>query len=118
MKHLPCERTVQNPWQALHYTNQPYQVTSCCYEQDGYFISKLGDENWLYYFQSGNSYYAFNQLAGFFPEHIDKIKAHLIGEESKDWLVKRAAETIKDWKKENYQETFNKPAKIQKELFL
>lgn len=98
-KTKPFFAVVMSPW-GDPQKRQNYKPNSTIYSDGEYFVSKLPDGSYLYFKKIGKGYYAFNNLGGFKPEHIDQIKATIAGQAVDYWdifLAQRAVECIKNW---------------------
>jgi len=97
----PFSEIVKSPWTAsFKEPSRCFKPTSTIYDDGLFFVSKLFDKSYLFFIKIGNGFYAFNQLAGFKKEYIEKIKQALEDGDTKgDFLVNSAIETIQDWER-------------------
>jgi hypothetical protein len=100
MMDTACDFAVRNPWVQNHYSEPEfYHVKSYCYkDDDGFYVSRLGDKRYLHYVLINGEYLAYNELTSVLPTHIEKVKRRIAGElfpdGGSDWLVDRAMDNL------------------------
>ena len=98
MKAKHFSNIVKSPWfDGTKNTQKTYSPTTTIYADGEFFVSKLFEHSYLFFKKIGEEYCAFQNLAGFKAEHIEKIKAVLAGGNTDDWLVQRSVDCIKQW---------------------
>lgn len=94
----PFDNPVLSPWRGNRDSPTEFYPKTIMYQEGNYFIAKQSEDCYLYFIKKGGKYYAFNQLAGFRPSHINTVIAILNGAVyAEEWSAKRGAETILAW---------------------
>ena len=93
----PFSSPVRNPWALGSPDPRDFHPSSVVYDDGEYYVAELCRDSFLYFKRIGEGFYAFNNLGGFSPNHIEAVRRELAGDQGASFLAERGAECIRAW---------------------